>query len=111
MLTYPAFFDNLSHAWMVRFIEHRIADRRILRLIRKWLRAGVSEEGKRSKTEVGMPQGAVATPLTQKVTWGRRRSSRAIRVRSGRPAGARLRYGNGMPQRDRISVDEHLLHQ
>jgi len=48
---------------MVKFIEHRIADRRILRLIQKWLRAGVSEEGKWSKTEVGTPQGAVASPL------------------------------------------------
>jgi len=57
------FFDNLSHEWMVKFIEHRIADRRILRLIRKWLRAGVSEEGEWSKTEVGTPQGAVASPL------------------------------------------------
>jgi RNA-directed DNA polymerase len=54
---------------MVKFIEHRIADRRILRLIQKWLRAGVSEEGKWTKTEVGTPQGAVATPLTQKVTF------------------------------------------
>jgi group II intron reverse transcriptase/maturase len=57
------FFDNLSHEWMVKFIEHRIADRRIVRLIQKWLRAGVSEEGKWSKTEVGTPQGAVASPL------------------------------------------------
>ena len=57
------FFDNLSHEWMEKFIEHRVADRRILRLIRKWLRAGVSEEGKWSKTEVGTPQGAVASPL------------------------------------------------
>jgi group II intron reverse transcriptase/maturase len=57
------FFDNLSHEWLVKFIEHRIADRRILRLIQKWLRAGVSEEGKWSKTEVGTPQGAVASPL------------------------------------------------
>lgn len=40
------FFDHLSHEWLVKFIEHRIADRRILRLIQKWLRAGVSEEGK-----------------------------------------------------------------
>src|SRR5271167_5227423 len=39
------FFDNLSHEWLVKFIEHRIADRRILRLIQKWLRAGVTEEG------------------------------------------------------------------
>ena len=57
------FFDNLSHEWMVKFIEHRIADRRMLRLIQKGLRAGVSEEGKWSKTEVGTPQGAVASPL------------------------------------------------
>jgi len=61
------FFDNLSHEWMIRFIEHRIADRRILRLIQKWLRAGVSEEGKWSKTEVGTPQGAVASPLLANV--------------------------------------------
>jgi len=57
------FFDNLSHEWMVRFIEHRVADRRVLRLIRKWLRAGVSEDGEWAKTEVGTPQGAVASPL------------------------------------------------
>jgi RNA-directed DNA polymerase len=58
-----SFFDNLSHEWLVKFIEHRVADRRILRLIRKWLRAGVSEEGEWSKTEVGTPQGSVASPL------------------------------------------------
>ena len=61
------FFDNLSHEWLVKFIEHRIADRRILRLIQKWLRAGVSEDGKWSKTEVGTPQGAVASPLLANV--------------------------------------------
>jgi RNA-directed DNA polymerase len=57
------FFDNLSHEWLVKFVEHRVADRRILRLIRKWLRAGVSEEGEWTKTEVGTPQGSVASPL------------------------------------------------
>ena len=61
------FFDHLSHEWLVKFIEHRIADRRILRLIQKWLRAGVSEEGKWSKTEVGTPQGSVASPLLANV--------------------------------------------
>jgi len=61
------FFDHLSHEWLVKFVEHRIADRRILRLIQKWLRAGVSEEGKWSKTEVGTPQGAVASPLLANV--------------------------------------------
>src|ERR1035438_5876410 len=53
----------------MKFIEHRVADRRILRLIRKWLKAGVSEDGQWSETNVGTPQGAVATPLTQKVIW------------------------------------------
>ena len=61
------FFDNLSHEWMMKFVEHRVADKRILRLISKWLKAGVSEEGKWSKTTTGTPQGAVITPLTQKV--------------------------------------------
>ena len=57
------FFGSISHEWMMKFLRHRIADRRILRLIRKWLRAGVSEEGQWSKTEVGTPQGAVVSPL------------------------------------------------
>jgi RNA-directed DNA polymerase len=60
-------FGSISHEWMGKFIEHRIADRRILRLIRKWLRAGVSEEGSRAKTDVGTPQGAVASPLLANV--------------------------------------------
>jgi len=58
-----ASFDNLDHGWMKKFLEHRISDRRVLRLIQKWLRAGVSEEGEWSKTVVGTPQGAVISPL------------------------------------------------
>ena len=72
------FFGTVSHTWMVKFIEHRVADRRILRLIQKWLRAGVSEEGEWSKTEVGTPQGSVASPLLANIylhyvfdLWGR----------------------------------------
>jgi RNA-directed DNA polymerase len=61
------FFDNMSHEWTAKFIEHRVADRRILRLIRKWLKAGASEDGQWSETKQGTPQGAVFTPLTQKV--------------------------------------------
>jgi RNA-directed DNA polymerase len=57
------FFGTISHEWMVKFLKHRIADRRILRLIQKWLRAGVSEDGEWSKTEVGTPQGSVISPL------------------------------------------------
>src|SRR5438128_11092997 len=61
------FFDNLSHEWTMKFIEHRVADRRILRLIRKWLKAGVSEDGQWSETKLGTPQGAVVSPLLANV--------------------------------------------
>jgi RNA-directed DNA polymerase len=61
------FYDSLSHEWMLKFIEHRVADRRILRLIRKWLKAGVSEGGQWSETNVGTPQGSVASPLLANV--------------------------------------------
>ena len=57
------FFDNLGKDHLVEMIEQRIADPRILRLIRKWLDAGVMEEGEWSETEAGVPQGAVASPL------------------------------------------------
>jgi group II intron reverse transcriptase/maturase len=56
-------FDNLSHEWTVKFLEHRVADRRIIRLIQKWLKAGVSEDGQWSETSKGTPQGAVVSPL------------------------------------------------
>ena len=56
-------FDNVSHEWLVKFLEHRIADRRVIRLIQKWLKAGVSEEGEWKETKVGTPQGAVVSPL------------------------------------------------
>ena len=57
------FFDNLDKSWLIKFVEHRVADRRILRLIQKWLKAGVMEEGKWSDTETGTPQGSVISPL------------------------------------------------
>jgi group II intron reverse transcriptase/maturase len=58
-----SFYDTIDHEWLMKFVEHRIADPRLLRLIRKWLRAGVSEDGQWSKTEVGTPQGAVVSPI------------------------------------------------
>jgi len=61
------FFDNMSHEWTMKFVEHRVADSRILRLIQKWLQAGVSEDGQWSETKVGTPQGAVASPLLANV--------------------------------------------
>jgi group II intron reverse transcriptase/maturase len=57
------FFDAISHEWLVKFIEHRIADRRVVRLIQKWLNAGVLEDGKRVRMEEGTPQGGSASPL------------------------------------------------
>jgi group II intron reverse transcriptase/maturase len=61
------FFDTIDHEWLLKFLEHRIADRRILRLVRKWLRAGISEDGQWSQTKVGTPQGAVASPVLANV--------------------------------------------
>jgi RNA-directed DNA polymerase len=61
------FFDAVSHEWLMRFVEHRVGDRRINRLIRKWLKAGVMEEGALVTTEAGTPQGAVASPLLANV--------------------------------------------
>jgi RNA-directed DNA polymerase len=61
------FFDTIDHGWLMKFIEHRIGDKRIIRLIQKWLAAGVLEEGKWSNTEVGTPQGATISPLLANV--------------------------------------------
>jgi group II intron reverse transcriptase/maturase len=58
-----AFFDTVEHEWVLKFLQHRIADQRMLRLIRKWLVAGTVEQGVRTQTQVGTPQGAVISPL------------------------------------------------
>jgi len=57
------FFDAIDHGWLVKFVEHRIADRRVVRLIQKWLNAGVLEDGKRMRVREGTPQGGSASPL------------------------------------------------
>jgi RNA-directed DNA polymerase len=57
------FFDAIDHEWLVKFVEHRTADRRVVRLIQKWLNAGVLEEGKRIRVKEGTPQGGSASPL------------------------------------------------
>src|SRR5215472_12637752 len=62
-----SFFDKISHEWLVKFVEHRIADRRVVRLIQKWLNAGVLEDGKRIRMEEGTPQGGSASPLLANV--------------------------------------------
>ena len=58
-----AFFDTIDHKWMMRFLEHRIMDRRLLRLIHKWLKGGVIEDRRRTAVERGTPQGSVISPL------------------------------------------------
>jgi len=66
-LDIQGFFDGISHEWLVKFIEHRVADRRVVRLLQKWRRAGVLEDGKRIQTEEGTPQGGSASPLLANV--------------------------------------------
>jgi RNA-directed DNA polymerase len=61
------FFTGLDQSWLVKFLEHRIADKRVLRLIQKWLRAGVIENGEWSSTEAGTAQGASVSPLLSNV--------------------------------------------
>lgn len=57
-----SFFDKIQHDWLEKFVEHRIGDKRIVRLIQKWLKAGVMEQGQWSETKEGSPQGAVISP-------------------------------------------------
>jgi group II intron reverse transcriptase/maturase len=61
------YFDAINHDWLMKFLEHRIADRRLLRLIRKWLNAGVIEDGNWRPTDEGSPQGASISPLLANV--------------------------------------------
>jgi len=58
-----SYFDKIDQTWLIRFLEHRIGDERINRLVRKWLKAGVLNEGEWSVSETGTPQGAVISPL------------------------------------------------
>ena len=62
-----AYFDTIDHGWLVKFIEHRIGDRRVVRLIQKWLKAGVLEDGTRTRSETGAQQGGSASPLMANV--------------------------------------------
>lgn len=61
------YFDTINHEWLIKFIEHRVADRRIVRLIKKWLKAGVLEGGELRQSELGTPQGGSMSPLRANV--------------------------------------------
>jgi RNA-directed DNA polymerase len=56
-------FESISHEWLVKFVEHRIGDRRIIRLIKRWLKAGILERGEWRMVETGSPQGSGISPL------------------------------------------------
>jgi RNA-directed DNA polymerase len=62
-----SFFDEISQEWLIRFLEHRIGDRRIIRLIQKWLKAGILEDGVVSVSDKGTGQGSVISPLLANV--------------------------------------------
>ena len=61
------FFGSLDRGWLVKFLEHRIADKRVLRIIQKWLKAGIIEKGSWAEYDAGTPQGATASPLLANV--------------------------------------------
>jgi RNA-directed DNA polymerase len=63
------FFDSVSQRWLIRFPKHRIADRRMIHLIQKWLQAGVLEDGVLTVSDTGTGQGSVMAPRTQKITF------------------------------------------
>jgi len=102
------FFDALDHGWLVKFLEHRIADRRVVRLIQKWLRAGVLEDGERRRSEKGTVQGGSVSPLLANVylhyvfdlwvQWWRRTQAHGevIVVRFADDCAPR-RYGRSLP--------------
>ena len=62
-----SFFDKIDQTWLIKFLEYRIGDIRVIRLVRKWLKAGVLDEGEMSISDTGTPQGAVISPLLANV--------------------------------------------
>ena len=103
------FFDTIDPHWLQRFVAHRIGDQRLLRLIDKWLTAGVMEDGQATQPERGTPQGSVSTPLTQKVTLTARLVLGPIggcRATISRGSG---RNGDAMADSDGVVADQDLL--
>lgn len=101
-----SFFDHLSRDWLVRFLKHRIADKRLIRLVRKWLQAGVLDEGVWTDSEAGVPQGATASPLLANVYL---HYSFDLWVQQWRKRHARRGYGRCAIRRrqcPRISIQE-----
>jgi retron-type reverse transcriptase len=84
-----SFFDTVSHEWLIRFLEHRIGDPRMIRLVQKWLKVGVLEEGTVTASDKGTGQGAVISPLLANIYLHGRCDHRAVRRRLHRRVPAR----------------------
>ena len=116
MRTFVGYFDAIDHECLVKFIEHRIADQRVVRLIQKWLNAGVLEDGEWTRSEEGTPQGGGISPLLANVylhyvfdlwvrDWRRQAKGEVIVVRyaddfivgfhtNGKPGGSGTNYAS-----------------
>jgi group II intron reverse transcriptase/maturase len=91
-----SFFTEVSQEWVVRFLEHRIGDKRILRLVQKWLRAGILEDGVVTIEEKGTGQGSVISPLLANVYLGRALATARGHGRHDHGA-VRRRHRRGLP--------------
>ena len=88
-LDIQGYFDHIQHDWLIRFLEHRVADKRIIRLIRKWLKAGVMDGDQWQQTEKGSAQGSVISPLLSNIylhyvfdLWMQKRHRKVLRGQS-----------------------------
>ena len=104
-----SFFNEVSQEWLVRFVEHRIGDKRIVRLIQKWLKAGVLDDGVVVVEEKGTGQGPVITPCTQKITFWLRGLCGCFGWCAG-PSARRVGWQrDGVADEDLVVSDEDLL--
>ena len=124
-----SFFDSVDHEWLLRMLAHRIADPRVLRLIRKWLEAGILESGEWHETDRGTPQGAGISPLLANIflhyvldlwvhQWRRRHAhgrvvDRALcrRLRDGLRESRRCAADAGRLSKDRLAKFGLTLHE